>query len=103
MVRFEQLQERATRIETRRDDRCRNLVAVFQHHARSTPAAQQHFRHAGVAADLSAEGARSGGDRFTERAGATLGEAPRAEHAVQLAHVMMERSEEHTSELQSSM
>src|SRR2546430_2088058 len=68
---------------------CRDLSAVLQYHPRSVSVTDDDFGHSSIAADLCTKPPSRRGDRFADGARSPFGEAPGAEHAVQLAHVMM--------------
>ena len=74
------------------DDLGVDLVAVLEHDAVSAAVGHQQFRHAGAEADLGTEVARRAGDRLGHLAGAAAAEAPGAERAVDLTHVVMQEN-----------
>src|SRR6266404_2033739 len=79
-----QAEERAARIGARHDHRCAQLVAVLEHHAGGAAARDEHLSHRSPGPDVSPMSLRGGGDGGAHRAVAALGEAPGAEHAVEL-------------------
>ena len=72
----------------------RHWRAVSSPFSSATPAARppsRYMRHGSVGTDLDAKRARGAGDRRRDTAGAVLREAPGAECAVDLAHVVMQQ------------
>ena len=84
-------EERQSGIRAGRDDACAQFVAVPQHHSRGASVLDQHLRDGRVGADLDPRLPGGGGDRERNGAGAAPGKAPRAERAVDLAHVVVQQ------------
>src|SRR6266511_4369773 len=90
LIGLEQLEEGSAWIEARHDNSRRQLVTVFQHDASGPAVTHEDLRNTGIAPDLSPERAGGGRDGFAHRARAPFRKPPGSEHAVQLAHVMMQ-------------
>ena len=84
-------QERAPRVDARRDQIGLDLVAVLEHHAARAVLAHDNARDRRLGADLDAGLPRGGRNRFGDGAGAAAREAPRAKRAVDLAHVVVQQ------------
>ena len=91
MLRVHELQERPLGIGGGQHDPGAKLVAVLERHAAGASAVHQHFRHRRAGPDLHAKRCGGSGDGRAHAARAVLGEAPRAEGTVDLAHVVMQQ------------
>ena len=91
VLRVDELQEAALGIGGRHHDLRVQLVAVLERHAGRAAAVHDHLLDGGAGADLDAERARGARDRRADAAGAVLREAPGAERAVDLAHVVVQQ------------
>ena len=83
--------ERQVRVDARRDDLARQVVAVVEHDADRGRVLDDDLRDARVRADLGAGFARGAGDGVGDRAGPSARESPRPERTIDLAHVVMEQ------------
>ena len=68
-----------------------HLVAVLEHHARGPPVLRQNLRDRAPGANLRAEAPRRVADGVGDRAGPAARQAPGAEGAVDLAHVVVQQ------------
>ena len=91
MLGADHLQERQVRVDARRHDVGGQVVAVLEHDADRGAVLDDDLRDRRLGADLDARLARGAGDRFGDRAGAAARQAPRAERAVDLAHVVVQQ------------
>src|SRR5258706_651353 len=69
-----------------------NFVAIFQCDADRASILDDDLLHRTIDSDLSPERSRRTGDGFSDSACAAFGKTPRAERAVNFAHVMMEQN-----------
>ena len=84
------VQEGEVRVDARRDDLARQVVAILEHDADRGPVLDDDLRDARPGADFGAGLARRAGDGVRDRAGPAAREPPRSERAVDLAHVVMQ-------------
>ena len=88
---LEQAQEGQPRIERAQDRGRLDLLAAFEDDAGRAAALHDHPRDGRLHADLRPERLRRAADRVADPAGPALGDAPGAERAVDLAHVVVEQ------------
>ena len=91
LLAFDQLQERAARVEPGDDDRRGDLVAVLEDDAAHAAVLHEHALDRRVRANLGAERARRRRDGLADRARSALLKPPRSKRAVDLAHVVMQQ------------
>ena len=90
-ARLEQLEERRADVGAREHASRLDLLAGLEHDAGGPAAAHDDARHRRLGADLGAQRAGRRGDRLADAAGAAARDAPRAERAVDLAHVVVQQ------------
>ncbi len=84
------VQKREVRVDARRDDLARQIVAILEHDADRGPVLDDDLRDARPGSDFGAGLARRAGDGVRDRAGSAAREPPRSEGPVDLAHVVMQ-------------
>ena len=87
---LEEVQERDLGVGRGEHDGRLDLLAALQQDAGGAAVAGDDLPDRGLGADLGAQGLRGAGDRVGDAAGAALGDAPGAEGAVDLAHVVVQ-------------
>jgi len=89
---FHKGKKRVMGIDAGGDDVAADFFAGLEGDACGAAVLVENFCDGGVGANFDAQFACGGGDRVGDRASATAAEAPRAECAVDFAHVMMEEN-----------
>src|SRR5689334_5306501 len=84
-------EKRQARVDARGDGLRRDLLAALEDDAGGAAVRQLDLRDRRLRPDLDPRLDRRRGDRVGDRAGSAAGEAPRAEGAVDLAHVVVEQ------------